>query len=99
MTLRVLQVLDPHCRIGVAGAGDAERLAELLDASLVAAGHDSTVIATEGSRVAGRLVATSPSGSLREGVLELRELVGELIANGSFDVVHAHGRLFDRYLP
>jgi hypothetical protein len=102
MPLRVLQVLDPHCRIGVAGAGDAERLAalaELLDSALVAAGHDSTVVATEGSRVRGRLVATSHSGSLVEGVEELRELVGELIANGGFDVVHAHGRLFARYLP
>ena len=99
MSMNVLFVLDPLRTVGVAGCGDAERLVERLAAALVAAGHLPTVVASEGSRVAGRLVETSASGSLDEVATEQRELVGELIANGSFDLVHLHGKDAHRFLP
>lgn len=56
--LRVLSVAYPLAPVGPDAIGGAEQVLAALDAALVAQGHHSTVIAAEGSTVAGTLVPT-----------------------------------------
>ena len=57
MSLRILSVPFPFAPLRADPVGGAEQVAAALDAALVAAGHESIVIAPEGSQVAGTLVA------------------------------------------
>jgi glycosyltransferase involved in cell wall biosynthesis len=105
MSLAVLSVAFPFARVAPDAVGGAEQVLAALDRALVHAGHRSIVVASAGSRVRGRLVATQvPAGSLsasqRRAVWSAhRANVVRAIEQFDPDVVHMHGVDFMEYLP
>jgi len=55
--MRILSVAFRDMTVGTAEGGGAEMILSILERGLVERGHDSTVVAREGSRVAGRLLS------------------------------------------
>jgi glycosyltransferase involved in cell wall biosynthesis len=104
--LTILSVAYPLAPVGPDAAGGAEQVLTQLDAALVAAGHRSLVVACEGSKVRGQLVATpSVRGALdedaqRRAVEKHRAVIARILAEEQgIDLVHMHGIDFHRYLP
>jgi glycosyltransferase involved in cell wall biosynthesis len=103
--LAVLSVADPLAPAGGETAGGPGQILALMDRALVAQGHRSVVVAAEGSRVAGRLVATPRiSGTINDPAqaavqVWYRKAIREALAHESFDLVHMHGSDFHTYLP
>lgn len=86
-------------------AGGAEQVLSMLDRALVAAGHRSLVIACQGSKPEGELLATVPlpakfTEDRRQHALERhRRRITETLRDRPVDVVHCHGHDFAAYLP
>jgi glycosyltransferase involved in cell wall biosynthesis len=105
MPLTVLQVAYPLAPVSPDAVGGAEQVLFHLDRALVAAGHRSIVIAQEGSKVAGELVAVPPaSGPLdvaagKGGWERHKRAIVEALASRAVDLVHMHGIDFFAYLP
>ena len=103
--VRILSVAYPFAPVTEDPAGGAEQVLAALDRALVAAGHESVVIAREGSEVAGRLRAVpSLSGTIDDGARRkahdwVRALIGASIAVDRPDLIHFHGIDFVDYLP
>lgn len=103
--LRVLNVAFPFAPVSPDTVGGAEQVLGQIDRALTAAGHRSFVIACEGSRVAGTLIAMPvPSGPLdararAQAHRNHREAIAAAIARHRIDVVHLHGIDFFAYLP
>ncbi|HVW54425.1 MAG TPA: glycosyltransferase [Rhizobiaceae bacterium] len=103
--LTVLNVAYPLARVGPDAVGGAEQVLSALDKALVQAGHRSIIIAAEGSKVAGTLVATLPrNGPLDDAARAQaqamhRAAIAAARARWPIDVVHLHGIDFDAYLP
>jgi glycosyltransferase involved in cell wall biosynthesis len=91
--------------IGPDAVGGAEQVLRALDAALVRQGHDSIVVAPEGSRVQGRLLPLPVStGLLDEAARRLaqrqqRAAVAGALARWPVDLVHMHGLDFLASLP
>ena len=85
--------------------GGSEQVVAALDRALTSAGHHSIVIAAEGSKVEGVLIASPRApqrldDSVREkGRDAHRSLIKEAIARYSPDLVHMHSLDFHCYLP
>jgi len=105
MRLTVLSVSYPLAKVSPATAGGAEQVLVAIDSGLVSAGHRSLVLAPEGSRCNGLLIAAQvPSGVLdesakREARRTFKELLDRTLTRYSVDVVHMHGVDFYEYLP
>ena len=105
MSLTVLSVAYPFAAVGPDAVGGAEQVLGWLDAALVAAGHRSIVVASEGSHVVGRLVATpappAPFDEARKHRARAthRQAVEQVLASERVDVVHMHGIDFHACLP
>jgi glycosyltransferase involved in cell wall biosynthesis len=105
MRLTVLSVSYPLAKVSPATAGGAEQVLATIDSGLVSAGHRSLVLAPEGSRCSGLLIAAQvPSGVLdesakREARRIFKELLERTLTRYSVDVVHMHGVDFYEYLP
>lgn len=105
MTLTVANVAYPFAPVGPDAVGGAEQILTQLDAALVAAGHRSIVIASEGSAAAGELIATrAPAGAIDDGQrqrtwAEHRDHLLRVLAQHDVDLVHFHGVDFTHYLP
>jgi glycosyltransferase involved in cell wall biosynthesis len=103
--LRVLTVAYPLAPVSLDASGGAEQIAAALDRALVAAGHSSTVLACEGSRVAGELVSSGPLPDVMDGTAKYAararhaELIERLLRSRRFDLVHFHGVDVLDYLP
>src|SRR4051794_3038066 len=103
--LTILTVAYPLATVSLDSIGGAEQIAALLDAGLTSAGHNSIVIASEGSRVAGTLLATPRwDGSLdddvqSEAAAAHASAISQALARWNVDVVHLHGVDFHQYLP
>ena len=103
--LTILTVAYPFARVGPDAVGGAEQIASLLDSALVAKGHRSIVIASEGSQIAG-LHWPVPAeegpldGSARQRAWRRHRLAIDA-ARRAFpvDLVHLHGIDFDAYCP
>ncbi|MDB6109521.1 MAG: glycosyl transferase family 1 [Pedosphaera sp.] len=105
MRLTVLNVAYPLAPVGPNSVGGAEQVLTHLDAALVCAGHQSLVIAREGSRTAGTLLAVPKV----EGVLsdetrrwaqhQQRMAIEKALGQWPVDLVHLHGIDFHEYLP
>jgi glycosyltransferase involved in cell wall biosynthesis len=91
--LTILSVAFPFAPVGVDTVGGAEQILALLDRGISAAGHRSIVIAREGSRVKGELIAARADHG------EWREAIGGVTSRGGIDLVHMHGLDFAEYLP
>jgi len=102
----VISVAYPFAPVGIDSIGGAEQILSLLDRELVRRGHRSIVVACEGSKTAGMLLATPAA----DGVLteeerskiqrqHRRTLERALELHPDADLVHMHGIDFDKYLP
>lgn len=98
--MRIAQVATISAPVRKDTTGSVESLVWLLTRELVKLGHEVTVFGTEGSAVAGELVATSPGPYACDGALEdwhlcewvnLCKAVGQ---SGRFDVLHTHAYLW-----
>ena len=105
--LTVLNVAYPLARVGPDAVGGAEQVLSAIDQALVAAGHRSIVVATNGSVALGQLVDYPAAAEAQvldtETVSQQRALVYQTIqhvlSDAMIDVVHMHGIDFDHYLP
>ncbi|HEY9510578.1 MAG TPA: glycosyltransferase family 4 protein [Verrucomicrobiae bacterium] len=105
MNLTVLNVAYPFAPTGPNAVGGAEQVVAQLDLALTRAGHDSVVIASEGSVAEGILVSMPKTpGRLDEAARQrvyehYRNAIHELTKRWRFDVIHMHGVDFHEYLP
>jgi glycosyltransferase involved in cell wall biosynthesis len=101
----VLSVAYPLVPVTPDTAGGAEQILSILDRKIVERGGRSLVIAAEGSRVCGELIASQGwSGPINARVraraaAEHRRLVNQVVRDSRVDVVHLHGLDFAEYLP
>lgn len=105
MSLSVLSIAYPLAPAGPDAAGGSEQILALLDRTLVRQGHQSVVIACEGSEVEGRLLPVPlPEGEL-DGAAHAaaqqryRQAIARALNQWSFDVIHMHSLDFHAYLP
>jgi hypothetical protein len=105
MQLTILSIASPFAPIGPEAPGSAERVLTQLDGALVRGGHDSIVMACDGSGADGILIAMprladAPDGSGRPGLYrQYRIAIERLLKKWRFDLVHMHGQDFYEYLP
>lgn len=105
MTLTVVSVAYPFAPVTVDPAGGAEQVLAQLDRALVAAGHRSIVVATEGSVTADELVTIPASAGEIDNTqraaahAQLAARLGNVLHNNDVDLVHLHGIDFAAYLP
>lgn len=103
--LTILSVACAPATVSRDACGDTEQILSLLDAAIVAAGHKSIVVASEGSSVAGKLIAVPrPPDVLDEQGLMLwraghRTAVELALAEHVADIAHMHGVDFPHYIP
>ncbi|MBX6425875.1 MAG: glycosyltransferase [Variibacter sp.] len=99
----MLNVAFPFALVGPDATGGAEQIVSHIDRALVNAGLESLVVAREGSRVAGRLIAMPPARwdeAGREQAHRLyRAAIGRVLGRRAVDIVHMHGLDFHAYLP
>lgn len=100
--MRVLTVAYPFAAMGPDAVGGAEQVASALDFALVAAGHESVVVADARSVVAGRLhPVPSVSGDIDACAranqhARVREAIA---AEPDVNLIHMHGIDFFDYVP
>jgi len=105
MKLVVLNVAYPFAPVGPYALGDAEQLLARLDAALSQSGHESFVMACEGSVTEGILLATPPPSQIldeaeRHRIHEqYRFTLQSFLEKWPIDLIHMHGADFYEYLP
>jgi glycosyltransferase involved in cell wall biosynthesis len=105
MPLTILNVSYPLATVTDDAAGGAEQVLAMLDQAIVRNGHRSLVIAPNGSKCQGRLIATEKvSGVLDDSAKRLarllhREAIRKTLLNFDVDLVHLHGIDFPEYFP
>jgi glycosyltransferase involved in cell wall biosynthesis len=105
VSLTVLSVAYPFAPVGPDAVGGAEQVLSYLDRALTEAGHRSIVVAQEGSRTAGTLVAVpTEAGPLDEAAKHRawerhRQAIVATLQRWPVDLVHLHGVDFHAYLP
>jgi glycosyltransferase involved in cell wall biosynthesis len=105
MKLTILSVAYPLTEVGMDAVGGSEQVLTILDRSLVAEGHRSLVIAAEGSKVEGTLIASpQATGRLDDAVREWgrrihRKLIRDALEKYPVDLVHMHSLDFHAYIP
>jgi glycosyltransferase involved in cell wall biosynthesis len=101
----ILSVGYPLARVGPTAVGGAEQVLSALDRGLVRAGHQSLVIAPEGSHAEGMLIPIRWRGGVldeaarREAQVEQRAAVVAALERWPVDLVHMHGLDFLEALP
>jgi glycosyltransferase involved in cell wall biosynthesis len=105
MRLTVLSVAYPLAPVGPDAVGGAEQILHQLDYALTQAGHQSIVVACEGSRVAGTLIdVPRKSGRIDAQAQALARsqtaiAIRTALSRFKVDVIHMHGIDFHAYLP
>src|SRR5690349_13342850 len=104
MALTILSVAYPLAPVGPDAVGGAEQILTCLDAALVRAGHQSLVIACEGSKPCGTLFPIHIAGATLAETLEStdaqqRATIKQILRELPVDVVHMHSLNFLKYLP
>ncbi|MDQ1473588.1 MAG: hypothetical protein QOJ99_5068 [Bryobacterales bacterium] len=103
--MKILSVAYPFAPVRGDTAGGAEQVLFLLDQELSRSGHQSYVIACEGSEVCGELLATPfpESGSdfevRRRTWANCRNAIAAGLERWKPDLIHLHGIDFLKYLP
>src|SRR4051812_36225148 len=97
MRLTILNVAYPLAPVGPDAVGGAEQVLTAIDSALAQSGHDSVVLACEGSFNHGELVTTPQvQGTLHghmhaETQARLTREIQRLVAERGIDLVHLHG--------
>jgi len=105
MGYTILSVAYPLTPVGEDAVGGSEQILTLLDRALVQAGHESIVIAAEGSSVRGTLMASpKPRGQIDESERRWarklhKRLIEDALAAYRIDMIHMHSLDFHEYLP
>jgi glycosyltransferase involved in cell wall biosynthesis len=105
MPLTVVSIAYPLVPVSYDTVGGSEQVMAYLDEALVRRGHRSIVVAAEGSRVQGELVATSGHpGAADEATwdrayAEQHEALRRLLETEDVDLVHMHGMDAKTKLP
>lgn len=105
MELVVLNIAYPFAPVGLDVSDGAEKNLAQLDAALAHAGHESFVMACEGSVTEGILLATPrPSGFSDEAERhriheQYRFTLRTFLKKWPIDLIHMHGVDFYEYLP
>jgi glycosyltransferase involved in cell wall biosynthesis len=104
MALTILSVAYPLAPVGPDAVGGAEQILTCLDSALTRAGHQSIVIACEGSKTSGTLFPIRISGATLAETLEStdaqqRAAIKQILREYPVDVVHMHGLNFLKYMP
>jgi glycosyltransferase involved in cell wall biosynthesis len=105
MKFRVLSVAYPLMAVGPDAVGGSEQVLTMLDAALTKAGHESLVLAAQGSTVSGTLIASPKANgqmddsARRWGQQVHRQLLRDTLMNTPVDLVHMHSLDFHCYLP
>jgi glycosyltransferase involved in cell wall biosynthesis len=104
VALTILSVAYPLAPVGPDAVGGAEQVLTCLDSALVRAGHQSIVVACEGSKTSGTLFSISASGSTLAETLEStdaqqRVAIEQILREYRVDVVHMHGLNFLKSMP
>ena len=100
--MRILSVAYPLAPVSLNSVGGAEQVLAMVERAIVAAGHQSVVVAMEGSMVAGRLCAVQRcEGALDESAKRRAQasVRDAIAAAGPVDLIHMHGIDFLEYLP
>ncbi len=103
--LTVLSVAYPLAVAAPGAVGGAEHVLLHIDRALTAAGHESLVLAQQGSKVAGELIALPAVPPPFDDVTiirareRMRTAIDGVLATRRIDVVHLHGVDFWTYLP
>ncbi|MCU1257987.1 MAG: glycosyl transferase family 1 [Bryobacterales bacterium] len=103
--MKILNVAYPFARLGEGTAGGAEQVLSMLDLALWREGHESYVVACEGSAVCGQLLPTPlPQGGFGSAARRstwtiYRSAIAHAIEKWKPDLVHMHGIDFPQYLP
>jgi glycosyltransferase involved in cell wall biosynthesis len=105
MSFTVLTVAPPLAQVGPEVVGGTEQIVTQLDAALVAAGHRSLVVASEGSQVQGCLIGVPAHRGVWDAPAREAASAGQhratlaALTDWPVDVVHLHGFDFYRHLP
>jgi glycosyltransferase involved in cell wall biosynthesis len=103
--MRILTVAFALATAGDGAAGGSEQILAHIDRELVAAGHESLVVAAEDSRVSGKLfgTATRPAEVTHDYYFfrynEHARAIRKALSSGPVDLVHMHGVDFHEFLP
>jgi glycosyltransferase involved in cell wall biosynthesis len=103
--MKVLNVAYPFAPIRQDTAGGSEHVLAMLDRALHGAGHQSLVIACDGSEVAGKLFSMpAANGNLDNETRyrirhAYRAAVAQVVEEWKPDLIHLHGLDFCEYLP
>ncbi|HEU5016629.1 MAG TPA: glycosyltransferase [Pseudolabrys sp.] len=103
--LTVLSIAFPFAPVTADPVGGAEQVLSHLDRALLAGGHRSIVIAAEGSKPAGELIAIpQPRGEIGQDEWAcaheyLRHVIPEVLRTRRVDLLHMHGLDYHSYLP
>src|SRR5689334_4833749 len=104
MALTILSVAYPLAPVGPDAVGGAEQILTALDSALTRSGHQSLVIACEGSKTSGTLLPLRVHGTTLAETLEStdaqqRAAIKQVLREFPVDVVHMHGLNFLKYMP
>lgn len=105
MRLTVLSVAYPLAPVGPDAVGGAEQILHQLDYALTQAGHQSIVVACEGSQVAGTLIdVPRTNGRIDAQAQALARshaaiAIRTALSRFKVDMIHMHGIDFHAYLP
>lgn len=101
--MTVLSVGFPLMHVGPDAGGGAEQILSLLERHLAAAGHRSLVVAAEGSKTAGELIASAavPETITDRTSAQLihRDAIARTLCRERVDLIHFHGLDFHTYVP
>jgi glycosyltransferase involved in cell wall biosynthesis len=103
--MTVLSVAYPLMPAGPDAGGGAEQILSLLERGLIDAGHESVVIAAEGSETRSELISTPASNGevtdetrrWAQGIHLVR--IEHVLKTRSIDLIHFHGLDFHCYIP
>lgn len=101
--LSVLYVSYPLLRVSEEAAGGAEQMLLTLEREMAAAGHRTTVAASDGSSVNGRLLPTGEPAKTHDADAERERRHSRCILDylqahpGEFDLIHDHSGSFFRH--
>lgn len=103
--LNILSVAFPFAPVRTDTAGGAEQVLAMIDEALIENGHNSIVVACDGSKVRGKLIKTpGVHGSIDPGTTEFFEeqhliAIEQALGSHEVDLIHMHGIDFAQYLP